>query len=114
MHDVWSCEQRYWNLRTTGKIDEYMSLWDEEFTGWPLFDAAPITKAGIRTHIENEVADPHRITKVELDPLSVRIHGDFAFVFYRLKAADGLFRMHHTWHRTPEGWKIIAGMSARE
>src|SRR6266704_3803284 len=32
--EVWSGEQRYWDLRAAGKIDEYMNLWLDEFTGW--------------------------------------------------------------------------------
>jgi len=34
-HEVWKEEVKYWDMYTSGKIDEYMSLWDEDFLGWP-------------------------------------------------------------------------------
>lgn len=112
--DVWSGEQRYWDLRAAGKIDEYMALWDDEFTGWPQTTKEPIGKDGIRAEVLRQIAEERGTggSKVTLEPLSVRIHGDFAFVFYRVHFEKASVRIHHTWRRTPAGWKIIAGMSA--
>jgi ketosteroid isomerase-like protein len=117
--EVWSGEQRYWDLRTAGRIDDYMSLWLDEFTGWPLSSPEPVGKAGVREELTNSLAKaPPGSLTVTLEPLSIRIHGDFAFVFYRVHAlrsnAQTTARIHHTWFHTPGGWKIIAGMSARD
>ena len=122
--EVWSGEQRYWDLRAAGKIDEYMNLWLDEFTGWPWSTAQPVGKAGIRAEVTNSLAKirPGSLTTT-LEPLSVRIHGDFAFVYYRVHAMrvdmtgnqiQTIVRIHHTWLHTRAGWKIIAGMSARD
>ena len=121
---VWSGEQRYWDLRTAGKTEEYMTLWHEEFTGWPRTSAQPSVKADVRSEVSNILKNTRPGSYVaRLQPLSVRIHGDFAFVFYRVQAArvdaagnrvETRIRIHHTWWHTPSGWKIIAGMSAND
>jgi ketosteroid isomerase-like protein len=122
--DVWSGEQRYWDVRTAGKLEEFMRLWDDEFTGWPSYSKTPLSKADLRVEIENEIANTRQSSyRADLEPLSVRVHGDFAFVFYRVHATrtdasgkkiESIIRIHHSWRRTPAGWKIIAGMSASD
>jgi hypothetical protein len=56
-------------------------------------------------------------------PLSVRIYGDVAIVFYREKDAridgngkrvESSARTIHTWIRTADGWKLIGGMTTIE
>jgi ketosteroid isomerase-like protein len=122
--EIWSCEQRYWDLLAAASIDEYMSLWHDEFTGWPPSRTEPVTKAGIRDAAMQSLANIRPGSyRARVQPLSIRIHGDFAFVFYRVAATgidlagnpfDERYRIHHTWWRTPNGWKIIEGMGAEE
>jgi uncharacterized protein DUF4440 len=109
--EVWAAEERYWTLRAAGKISEFMALWDDEVAGWPHTTDGLITKSDIRDEVTRQIAAESN-SHAALEPLSVRIHSDFAFVFYRVRLGRESFRIHHTWHRTPTGWKIIAGMSA--
>jgi hypothetical protein len=63
--DVWSCEQRYSDLRRA------------------------------------------RARRAARDPLD-NCRGVFG------KKTENIRRVHHAWHRTPAGWKVIAGMSASD
>src|SRR5262245_49721066 len=121
---VWDRELRYWDLRNSGKIDEYMDLWEDGFVGWPARIAQPGGKADIRKGIEADVGDgrPGSFT-VKLEPLSIRIYGDVAVAFYRARygrinnagdRVEAYVRITHTWRRAAGVWRIMAGMSANE
>jgi ketosteroid isomerase-like protein len=121
---AWDGELRYWETRAAGKIDEYMALWHEDFTGWPAAEAGPGGKDVIRRRVEREIADtkPGSVS-VRIEPLSARGYGDTAVVFYRARAlrtsrsgarVEAYWRITHTWMRTPGGWRIVGGMSANE
>jgi ketosteroid isomerase-like protein len=121
---VWEREVQYWEFRTTGKIDEYMALWHDDFVGWPAANLQPGDKGAIRKRFEHEVHNsrPGSFT-VKLEPLSVRICDDIGAVFYRSRydrvdnagtRIETHVRITHTWRRTAGVWKIIAGMSAEE
>jgi len=120
--EVWSGEQRYWDFRTAGKIDEYMTLWHQDVTAWPRTLAKPGGKNDVRREVSNLLTNtrPGSYT-VRLEPLSVHLNDDFAFVFYRAHASrldaagnrvETHGRIHHTWWHTQSGWQIIAGMGA--
>jgi ketosteroid isomerase-like protein len=111
--EVWAAEERYWALRSAGDIDGFMALWDDQFAGWPHTTGAPITKNDVRGEVSRQLA-AEGASRPRLERVSVRVHGDFAFVFYRVRFGGETFRIHHAWRRTIDGWKIIAGMSARE
>ena len=122
--EVWQEEVKYWDSRTPGKLDEHMALWHENVIAW----GSTLQKPGAKADIRDNVAGVLRDTRpgshaAHLDPLVVRINGDFAFVFYRAnevrtdlsgKRRESRFRVTHTWWRTPSGWKIIAGMGATD
>ena len=122
--DIWSLEQRFWDTRTRWQLEEHMTFWDDDFTGWPWSSDRPLTKAEIRLEILKLMATTRfGSDTVRLEPLSIRVRGDYAFAFYRVhrgfldregKRIEIQTRIYHTWWRTPEGWKIIACMTAPE
>ena len=122
--DIWSLEQGFWDTRTGWKLEEHMSFWDDDFIGWPWSSDRPLTKAEMRLEIERLMASSRlRSDTVRLEPLSIRVRGDFAFAFYRVHRAlldhqgnriEVQTRIYHTWWHTPDGWKIIACMTAPE
>src|ERR1051325_8893916 len=105
--EVWERELKYWDYRTTGKIEEYMALWHDDFVGWPAALSQPGSKGDIRKRFENEVhsSRPGSFT-IKLEPLSVRVYGDIAAVFYRARydrvdnagtRIETYVRITHTW-----------------
>ena len=120
--DVWKEELKYWNLRTAGKLDEHMALWHEDVVAWGSALPKPGTKADVRDNVAGILRDtrPGSYT-ADLEPLVIRLQGEFAFVFYRSHEVrsdlagnrkEARLRVTHTWWRTPGGWQIIAGMGA--
>ena len=122
--DVWKEELTYWNLRTSGKLDEQMALWHEDVIAWGSALPKPGSKADVRGNVEGILRDTRTGSyTVELEPLVIRIQGEFAFVFYRSHEIrsdlagtrkEARLRGTHTWWRTPRGWQIIAGMGATD
>lgn len=121
---VWQKEVDYWEFRVSGKIDEYMALWHRAFVGWP---GSSLTVGGPevpRKMVEAELRSTRPGShKVVLEPLSVRLFGDTAVVFYRVFATrvdlagrkiERYLRVTHTWMRTDGKWQIISGMSGAE
>ncbi|MGD1072376.1 MAG: DUF4440 domain-containing protein [Bryobacteraceae bacterium] len=120
--EVWNLELRYWHTRTSGKLEEHMSLWHDEVAAWGSMLDAPGTKADMRNNVAGILQDtrPGSYT-CDLEPFSIRVEEDFAFVFYRTHEVrtdlagdrrEARVRIIHTWWRTPQGWQIIAGMGA--
>ena len=122
--DVWKEELKYWNLRTAGKLDEHMALWHEDVIAWGSTLQKPGTKADVRSNVAEVLRDTRLGSyTTDLEPLVVRIQGEFAFVFYRVHEVrsdlagnrrESRVRVTHTWWRTRRGWQIIAGMGASD
>jgi ketosteroid isomerase-like protein len=122
--EAWDRESHGWDLRTAGKVDQYMALWDDDFAGWPAGYPKPVVKADLRSGLVRELANTQPGSNtVKLEPLSVRIFGDVAAVFYRVRygridnagaRTESLARVTHIWRRTAGTWKIFTGMSAVE
>ena len=122
--EVWQGELKYWEFLKTRNIEGYMSLWHDEFIGWPRDSSRPAAKADIRNGVTARLRDtqPSSYT-VQLERLSVRVYGDVAVVFYRERSTrlDGagklvksFGRITHTWKKTSDGWIIIGGMGVAE
>jgi ketosteroid isomerase-like protein len=122
--EVWDRELSYWEARKTGNLEAFMALWHDDFAGWPLRDASPIGKSNVLLFFESEKANtqPGSLT-VALERLSVRVYGDTAVVFYRVRYSrldkagsriETQGRFSHTFHRSGGVWLIVSGMSADE
>ncbi|HZQ68332.1 MAG TPA: nuclear transport factor 2 family protein [Terriglobales bacterium] len=119
---VWEREQAYCRHMQNNDLEGYMSLWDEQFAGWPQHDAAPVTKSDIRQEVANEIKAGEKQT-CNSALKRVNVLGDVAATFYVLEIftvhKDGSklsskYRITHTWRKSGKDWKIIAGMSSLE
>ena len=119
---VWERELAYCRYLQNGDLDGYMSLWDEDFVGWPNHDAAPVTKADIRNEVAAEIKAGVKVT-CNAVLRKVNVLGDIAATFYILELSttkkddtgeSSKPRITHTWRKRNGEWKIVAGMSAAE
>jgi ketosteroid isomerase-like protein len=120
--EVWSQEAAYWESLAAADLDAFLSLWHEDCIGWPNNQPVPINKAGLFKMLDTAFESIRfESASYELKPLSVRVIGEFGFVYYEAHASaetkDGQEiatheKYTHTWMRTANGWKIIGGMSA--
>ncbi len=114
-------EEKYWDYVKTRNADGYLSLWHEDFVGWPFFAEEPNHKEDIRKSPfrRNPTNMPESVI---LDPKAVEFHSGLAITFYVVTVTytrpDGTTettksRITHTWTKSKTGWVIISGMSAK-
>lgn len=112
--EVWEQEQVYWQYLSAGEIDRFMTLWNEQFVGWPAGEGHPVGRSDIRNLAESVRTSP----SYDLEPLAVNVYGDIGITFYRAiftnreGEAVGASRLTHTWRKQAGEWTIIGGMSA--
>jgi ketosteroid isomerase-like protein len=118
---IWSQEEAYWKYVESHDLQHYLSLWSEDFVGWPMVNDQPIHKSQIASQFQTGRLS--RVTRYELHRESVDMHGPIGVTFYRVKmhirGADGkdtttAARITHTWMNDGYGWHIVSGMSAAD
>ena len=121
---VWKMEEVYWRDVQAGDVEHYLTLWHENFVGWPCFAAEPSDKSNIGGWVK-DVRDQHLKFTYQLQPKAVRVFGDVAVVQYAAeyvteygdgtKSGAGIWRKFtHTWKKTDGRWQIITGMCAAQ
>ena len=121
---VWQLEEAYWHYVQAGDVDSYVTLWHEDFVGWPCFSRTPSDKRGIGNWVR-DIRDNRWKLTYTLRPLAARTFGDVVIVHYAAeyvydygdgtKSGAGLWRKFtHTWKKTGDRWQIITGMCAAQ
>lgn len=114
--EVWNGEQNYFQYLQSKDLKSFMSLWEDNFVGWPDYSDHPLRKPDI----ESSVADEFQTTPTSAPPIfslkpeAIAVFGDVAVTYYFWPEADEtsplIYRITHTWRKGPEGWRIISGM----
>lgn len=118
--EVWAREDEYWRYVKAGDVENYVSLWDENFIGWPCGQEHPVGKASIGTWVR-KVRDEGIDVDYQLTREGAGDFGDSVVVHYSFTLVDtypdgrveGLGRRNkitHTWTRAGDTWQIIGGM----
>lgn len=121
---VWQMEDAYWRYVAAGDVDRYLTLWHEDFIGWPCAMHAmhPYGKASIGTWVQ-EIRDEkvnftYRIQREagqDFGPV-VAVHYSTPMTYVypdgRVTGADQLYKFTHTWLWNGAEWQIISGMCA--
>jgi ketosteroid isomerase-like protein len=121
---VWRMEEIYWHDVQAGDVEHYLTLWHENFVGWPCFASEPSDKSTIGGWVK-DIRDQHLKFTYQLQPKAVRVFGDVAVVQYAAeyvteysdgtKSGAGIWRKFtHTWKKTDGQWQIITGMCAAQ
>jgi ketosteroid isomerase-like protein len=119
---IWNLEKSYWEYVKANDLEKYRALWHEDFLGWPFVSSEPMGKNHITDWITMNTSKGLRLQSYSIEQLAVRVTGDIAINYYRIKAnwatgetakvrTDAL-RITHTWIRTHGTWQILDGMSA--
>ncbi len=120
---LWSLEQAYWQYVQAKDFEQYRTLWNANFLGWPSVSPEPLGKDHITDWITIHTEKGETLKSYDLERLTTRITGNAATVTYRARLiwADkngtagqpAVIRIIHTWVRQEDGsWQIISGMSA--
>jgi hypothetical protein len=111
---AWAGEARYWADHKAGNSADYISLFDDNFTGWPCRRPQPEQKSYVKKKILSASQSDFAI-----DQQHSVVGSGFVITFYRvterIKLGDGKIEtivenFTHTWIPTHDGWKIAGGM----
>lgn len=122
-NEIWQLEENYWKYVKTNDLTSYLSLWDENFIGYPSTNII-----GNKDHITDWIADMHKNNKgmtfnYELTRKAENVFGDIVLVFYdatqiwtndKNEVKKNTYKLTHTWRKTGKGWLIIGGMGANK
>lgn len=117
---VWAREEAYWRFVAAGDVDNYRTLWNRDFRGWPCAAEHPATKATIGDWVREIRDQKIRFTYSLMREGAANV-GGVVVVYYRTpmiyQYADGKIegagmtrKFTHTWMKVNGTWEIIGGM----
>lgn len=119
LHDqkeVWNEERNYFRYLRQKDLKSFMSLWDDNFVGWPDYSDHPLKKKNIESGIREEfqsVQTPGPPIPAPI-PEEIEVFGTVAVTHYFWPEANETspvkYRVMHTWQKGAQGWHIIGGM----
>ena len=115
--EVWIAEESMHRYEQQRDTKRFLSLWNDNFVGWPDYEKRPVRKPEIEKGTVEEFQKPKSSgpTLPAPKPEAIGIFGDIAVTHYFWPEADEtsptVFRTTHTWKKGPQGWQIISGMS---
>ena len=78
---VWKNVETYWNLFAQGNVEGLMAYYHESYKGWDNDSPLPQGKATSEKG-QKHFLQGNKIILHQIDPVSIEIHGNFAFVHY--------------------------------
>jgi ketosteroid isomerase-like protein len=117
---VWELEEAYWRYVKAGDVENYVTLWHDDFIGWPCGQVHPKRKDSIGDWVrqvrDNKISLEYVLTR-EGDASfgdSVVVHYSFTRVDTypdgRVEGRGNRSKITHTWKRMGDSWQIIGGM----
>ena len=118
--EVWALEDAYWAYAGAGDVENYLTLWHDDFVGWFCEAPAPSRKANIGNWVRR-IRDERQVLVYELDNKTSQDFENLVVVYYttpvEIISPDGghlwqgeVFKVTHTWMKFGDQWKIVAGM----
>lgn len=120
--EVWQLEENYWKYVKEKDFKSYLTLWDDNFIGYPSNNTV-----GNKDHITDWLTEMYQQPGVFNYTLTRKVEnlfGDIVIVFYDVShnftndknevVKKGSFKIIHTWKKTDKGWLIIGGMGANK
>ena len=122
--EVWALEEAYWKCVKQADVQCYLSLWHEDFIGWPCTadSSHPVRKAAAGAWIQS-IRDQELRISVVLKREGAQDFGGVIVVHYstpviseypdgHITGKDQLYKFTHTWMKVGQAWQIIGGMCA--
>lgn len=117
---VWSLEEAYWRYVKAGDVENYVTLWHDDFIGWPCGQLHPKRKSSIGDWVR-EVRDKKISVEYALTREGDASFGDVVVVHYsftrvdtypdgRVEGRGNRSKITHTWKQVGDKWLIIGGM----
>lgn len=117
---VWGLEEAYWRYVKAGDVENYVTLWHDDFIGWPCGQEHPKRKDSIGDWVR-KVRDEKISLEYALTREGDQGFGDIVVVHYSFTRVDTFpdgrvegrgkrSKITHTWQQVGDKWLIIGGM----
>ena len=120
--EVWQMEENYWKYVKSNDLKSYLTLWDDNFIGYPTNNMIT-SKDHITDWITEMYKDKSTKFNFELTRKTENVFGDIVIVLYDVTQTSTnaknemektTFKITHTWLKSGSGWLIIGGMGAKK
>ncbi len=119
--EVWQREQQYWKYVLQNDKANYLTLWDDNFIGYP--DSDSLTRKDKIADWIGDLQDKNGLHyELKLEKKAVNPFGDIVITFYDETdmwkndkneiVSKETYKITHTWKKYGDKWLIIGGMSA--
>lgn len=122
-NEVWQLEENYWKYVKNKDLKSYLTLWDDQFIGYP-----STNKIGGKDHITDWITEMYKGRKSNFNYALTRqvenVFDDIVIVLYDATqiwtndknevVEKETYKLTHTWKKTDKGWLIIGGMGAKK
>jgi ketosteroid isomerase-like protein len=113
--EVWNSVKASWEYFKQGDLEGFMTTYHDDAVEWWRNKAIPLDKATMKLNFKGWL-DYDKPISYELEPLSIKIFGNVANVFYTVKWKGDILsdygRHMQTWIKQDNKWKFISGMNA--
>src|SRR3954451_12742442 len=83
---IWSLEKAYWEYVKANELENYRSLWHEQFLGWPSSSSSRARKDHITDWITANTSKGVKLQSYEIEQLDIQVTAENAAVHSRVKA----------------------------
>ncbi|MBL0358206.1 MAG: DUF4440 domain-containing protein [Chitinophagaceae bacterium] len=120
-NEIWQLEENYWKYVKGKDLEAYLTLWDENFIGYPGNNIIT-NKDHITDWLTELYKDKTGAYNYELTRKAENVFDDIVIALYDVTQTwtneKGMVvkrtnsKITHTWKKTGKGWLIIGGMGA--
>jgi ketosteroid isomerase-like protein len=119
---IWALEEAYLAYHRDASHPRILSMWHDQFLGWPDLEPQPADKKAAARRLERLYPKPASWT-FTIEPAGIQVAGNVAVNYYTvhfLKKTEAgeeqkeSRRVTHTWVKDGSGWRILGGMSKQQ
>ena len=112
---LWNLEEDYIRAHKDADHSKILSMWDENFLGWPSRSESSAKKNSGSEYLEKYFSKPMPSdTKFQIEKQGIHIEDNVAILHYRLFLFEKSTRLTHTWIKRGDKWYILGGMDWNE
>lgn len=112
---LWKLEEKYIEAHKDADHQTILSMWDENFLGWPSRLENAARKNSGSDYLEKYFSKPMPAdTKFRIEKQGIHIENNIAILHFRLFLFENSTRLTHTWIKRGDGWYILGGMDWNE
>lgn len=112
---LWELEEAYIKAHKNANHSKILSMWDENFLGWPSRLEKPSKKNSGSAYLEKYFAKPMPSnTQFRIEKQGIHIENNVAILHYRLYLFESSTRLTHTWIKRGDKWYLLGGMDWNE